>query len=127
MRQEAKILLGRHNFKSFQAADRPQGRTCCLPARQGLASFDQSHKKERDAIRTIKNLEITRDKDFIYIDIEADGFLYNMVRNIVGTLIEIGRGKFTKGDMKKILHSRNRTLAGPTAPARGLYLLEVKY
>lgn len=105
MRKDARILLGRHNFKSFQAAD----------------------KKERGAVRTIKNLNITRDKDFIYIDIEADGFLYNMVRNIVGTLIEIGRGKLPEGSTKKILPARNRQLAGPAVPAKGLCLLEVKY
>jgi len=105
MRKEARVLLGRHNFKSFQAAD----------------------KKERDVTRTIKNLKITRDKDFIYIDIEADGFLYNMVRNIVGTLIEIGRGKLTQGSTKKILLTRNRKFAGPTVPAKGLCLLKVKY
>ena len=105
MRKDARALLGRHNFKSLQAAD----------------------KKERDATRTIKNLKITRDKDFIYIDIEADGFLYNMVRNIVGTLIEIGRGKLPEGSTKKILLARNRKFAGPTVPAKGLCLLEVKY
>ena len=105
MRKDARILLGRHNFKSFQAAD----------------------KKKRGAVRTIKNLNITRDKDFIYIDIEADGFLYNMVRNIVGTLIEIGRGKLPEGSTKKILLARNRQFAGPAVPAKGLCLLEVKY
>jgi len=105
MRREAKILLGRHNFKSFQAVD----------------------KEERGAVRTIKNLEITKDNDFINIDIEADGFLYNMVRNIVGTLIEIGRGKLPAGSMQKILLSRNRKLAGPTVPAKGLCLLKVRY
>ncbi|PIP20455.1 MAG: tRNA pseudouridine(38-40) synthase TruA [Candidatus Omnitrophica bacterium CG23_combo_of_CG06-09_8_20_14_all_40_11] len=105
MRKDARILLGRHNFKSFQAAD----------------------KKERGAVRTIKNFKVIRDKDFIYIDIESDGFLYNMVRNIVGTLIEIGRGKFPEGSLRKILESRNRKLAGPTVPARGLSLIKVNY
>jgi tRNA pseudouridine38-40 synthase len=105
MREEARILMGKHNFKSFQAKD----------------------KKERGAIRTIKRLKINRNKDLVYIDIEADGFLYNMARNIIGTLIEIGRGKFSAGSLKKILRSKNRKLAGPTAPARGLCLLEVKY
>ncbi len=105
MREEAKFLLGRHNFKSFQAAD----------------------KKKRGAVRAVKNLKITRDKDFIYIDMEADGFLYNMVRNVAGTLIEIGRGKLPKGSMEKILLSKNRRLAGPTVAARGLTLVKVNY
>ena len=120
MRKETRVLLGRHNFKSFQAADKPVRQWFGFP-------YSQSHKKERDATRTIKNLKITRDKDFIYIDIEADGFLYNMVRNIVGTLIEIGRGKLTQGSTKKILLTRNRKFAGPTVPAKGLCLLKVKY
>jgi tRNA pseudouridine38-40 synthase len=105
MRQEARCLLGRHNFKSFQAAD----------------------VKERDPLKTIKNIQITKDNDLVYIDIEADGFLYNMVRNIVGTLIEIGRGRFLKGSLKRIVESRNRNLAGPTVPPRGLCLMKVKY
>ncbi len=105
MRREAKILLGRHNFKSFQAAD----------------------KEERGAVRTVKRLKITRDRDFIYIDIEADGFIYNMVRNIVGTLIDVGRGRLPEGSIKKILLAKNRRFAGPTVPAKGLCLLEVKY
>lgn len=105
MREEAKLLLGRHDFKSFQAAD----------------------KRERGSARAIKKLVISRDKDFIHIDIEADGFLYNMVRNIAGTLIEIGRGKLPRGSMKKILLLKNRRFAGPTLPAKGLCLLEVKH
>jgi tRNA pseudouridine38-40 synthase len=105
MQKESKVLLGRHNFKSFQASD----------------------KTERDAVKIIKKIKLSKDKDLIHIDIEADGFLYNMARNITGTLIEIGRGKFLQGSLKKILRSRNRKLAGPTAPAKGLCLLKVKY
>jgi tRNA pseudouridine38-40 synthase len=120
MRKEARTILGRRNFKAFQAADKPARQWFGFP-------YSQSHKKERDATRTIKNIKITRGKDFIYIDIEADGFLYNMVRNIVGTLIEIGRGKLPEGSTKKILLARNRKFAGPTVPAQGLCLVEVKY
>lgn len=105
MRQGAKALLGRHDFRSFQAA----GSAC------------------KDTIRTIKKIKLGRDKELIYIDIEADGFLYNMARNIAGTLIEIGRGKFAPGAMSRILAARDRRTAGPTAPARGLCLMGVKY
>lgn len=105
MHRESRCLLGRHNFRAFQASD----------------------KVGRDSIRTIKKLKIAKDKDLIYIDIEADGFLYNMTRNIIGTLIEIGRGRFLPGTLKKILFSKNRKLAGPTVPGQGLYLLKVKY
>lgn len=105
MRQEAKALLGRHNFKSFQATD----------------------KKERGPIRTIKKLGIVANGNLVLIDIEADGFLYNMARNIAGTLIEIGRGRFAQGSLKKILLAKDRKFAGPTLPARGLCLLKVRY
>lgn len=105
MRREAECLVGRHDFKSFQAAD----------------------KVERSSVRTIKRLDVKKSGDLIKITVEADGFLYNMVRNIVGTLIEIGRGKFKPGSMVKILKAKDRKLAGPTAPAGGLCLMEVKY
>jgi len=105
MQKEARGILGRHNFKSFQAS--------------GSAA--------KNAVRTIKKIKIAKVKDLIYIDIEADGFLYNMARNITGTLIEIGRGRFPERSLKKILNSRNRKIAGPTAPACGLCLLKVKY
>ncbi len=103
MKRQARLLLGRKDFKSFQASD----------------------KKFRDSIRTIKKLNIKKDNDFIYIDIEADGFLYNMVRNLVGTLIEIGKGRPI--DIRKLMRSRDRRRAGPTVPPQGLCLLRVRY
>ncbi|MFA5090936.1 MAG: tRNA pseudouridine(38-40) synthase TruA [Candidatus Omnitrophota bacterium] len=105
MRREAKILLGRHDFKAFQ----------------GRAS------KKNGSVRHIKTLKIIKKDDLLYIDMEANGFLYNMARIIAGTLIELGRGKFSAGSMRRILYSRNRRLAGPTAPAHGLCLVKVNY
>jgi len=105
MRREAKVLCGRHNFKAFQAAE----------------------SSLRNPLKTLKRIRISKVKDFLYIDIEADSFLYNMVRNISGTLLEIGRGRFPEGSMRKILQSHNRKLAGPTLPAKGLCLMKVKY
>jgi tRNA pseudouridine38-40 synthase len=105
MKKEARVLIGRHDFKSFQAAD----------------------KKEKGSIRTIKRISVKKIGNLINIDVKADGFLYNMVRNIVGTLIEIGRGKFPCGSMKKILAAKDRNKAGPTAPAKGLCLMQVLY
>jgi len=105
MRKEAKVLLGRHNFKSFQATD----------------------TRQRNPLRTIKRIKITRNNDLLHIDIEADSFLYNMVRNIAGTLLEIGRGRFPKGSMVRILESHARKSAGPTLPAKGLCLIKVRY
>lgn len=105
MKREIGCLRGRHDFKAFQAAD----------------------NKKRASIRTIINIKLSRKGDFIIFEIEADGFLFKMVRNIVGTLIDIGRGRYKGGSLKRILQSKNRKLAGPTAPARGLTLLKVNY
>ena len=105
MRREARTLIGRHNFKSFQATD----------------------TYERNPWRTIKFIKIRKEKDLVHIDIQADSFLYNMVRSIAGTLVEVGRGRFSEGSMDKILKARNRRLAGPTLPAKGLYLVRVRY
>jgi tRNA pseudouridine38-40 synthase len=65
--------------------------------------------------------------NFVKISIEANGFLRHMVRNIVGTLVEIGRGRIPPGKMKEILQSRDRRLAGQTAPASGLFLEKIVY
>ena len=108
MRQEAKVLVGRRDFKSFQATP-PQD------------------EKGKSSTRTIKRIAISRKKDFINIDFEANGFLHKMVRNIVGTLLEIGSQKFPKGSMKRILAEKNRIWAGRTARAKGLCLLKVRY
>jgi tRNA pseudouridine38-40 synthase len=105
MRKEAGYLKGRHDFRCFQASD----------------------NKPRSSVRTIKKISLKVKEALIFIDIEADGFLYNMVRNIAGTLIEIGRGKMPEGTMKNLLNLKDRTLAGPTAPALGLCLVKVKY
>ncbi|MDD5156227.1 MAG: tRNA pseudouridine(38-40) synthase TruA [Candidatus Omnitrophica bacterium] len=118
MRRQSRCLAGKHDFKAFCA----------------------SHGSSKTTVRTIKNITVKRipyrpfpyaqrqkELSLVVIDIEADGFLYNMVRNIAGTLIEIGRGRFAGGSLKKILLSRDRKRAGPTAPARGLCLLQVNY
>ena len=105
MRKEAKILMGKHDFKSFQASD----------------------KREGSSVREISSIKVTQKGTSITVDIEGDGFLYNMVRNIVGTLVDVGRGYLPAGSMKRILDKKNRKEAGPTAPAKGLVLLRVKY
>ena len=109
MRQESKILIGKHDFKSFQAID-----------------TSKPHRS-KDTIRTITQLDIKKRGDYIYIEIEANGFLYKMVRNIVGTLLEIGSGKLLKGCMQEILFQKSRTHAGYTAKAKGLTLMAVCY
>ena len=118
IREGAKYLVGKHDFSSFRL----------------------SGSSVRNPIRTITKLSITSQSDMryaicdmrkngraIFINVEADGFLYGMVRSIVGTLIEVGRGKITPSNVKEILKAHNRRLAGPTAPAKGLYLIKVGY
>ena len=111
MRREARFLVGRKDFSSMQAAD---------------PSFIRTGSAPKSSVRTIKRIDIARKGEFITIDIAADGFLYKMVRNIVGTLIEIGSGK-RQVSIKDILQKKNRQSAGATAPAQGLCLLEVQY
>ena len=105
MRRAAKVLAGRHDFKAFQSAG----------------------SSELNTVRTIKKIKIEKRADLVYIDIWADGFLYNMVRTIAGTLLEIGRGKIAEDIIKEILQKRDRRSAGPTAPAKGLCLMSVEY
>jgi tRNA pseudouridine38-40 synthase len=107
MKKEAQTLVGRHDFRSFQASD--------------------ALRQATDTTRTIKRLEIKKKGELITIDIEADGFLYKMVRNIVGTLLYCGSGKLPEGAIKKILLKKDRNAAGKTAPACGLCLMEVRY
>ena len=105
MRKAAKVLVGRHDFKAFRAKD----------------------GREKNSIRTIKYIKIEKNDKLVYIYMEANGFLYNMARNIVGTLVEAGRGKIKPDFVKEILNRKNRGLCGPRMPAKGLCLLEVKY
>ncbi len=111
MRDEAKHLVGKKDFAAFQASD---------PKKKKAG-------KAENTIRTIKSLKISKKGDRINIDISANGFLYKMVRNIVGTLLEIGSGKKAKGSMKEILKSKDRCQAGQTAKAQGLILYHIEY
>lgn len=104
----AQKLVGYHDFKTYETAGSPRLSTC----------------------RTIRELTVARDAgrsapDRIVIEVEADGFLYNMVRNLVGTLVQVGRGKESVDWPAEILAARDRRLAGPTAPPQGLYMLNV--
>ncbi|TWT83126.1 tRNA pseudouridine synthase A [Planctomycetes bacterium CA13] len=104
-------FLGKHDFASFQASRSPRKTT----------------------VRTIRACELIRessspiDGERISIEVEADGFLYNMVRNIVGTLVEIGKGKHSPSWITEVIAMVNRDAAGPTAPPHGLFLKQVHY
>lgn len=105
MRLAAAHLVGKHDFSAFRGS--------------GCGA--------KTPVRTLKALEIKKRGDIIEVRLEADSFLQYMARNIIGTLVEVGLGRFTGSDVKGMLRSRDRTMAGRTAPARGLYLVEVHY
>jgi tRNA pseudouridine38-40 synthase len=105
MRRAAEPLKGRHDFHSFET-DWPN---------------------RMSSVRTITQLTINRFGNWIWIEVEADGFLYNMVRAIAGTLINVGRGYWPEERVAEILSAADRVQAGPTAPARGLFLVRVHY
>jgi tRNA pseudouridine38-40 synthase len=99
----------------------------CLRGTHDFASFETEWPNRASSVRTVTHLAVNRFGDYVWIDAEADGFLYNMVRAIAGTLIDVGRGYHPEGHVEEILHARDRTRAGPTAPARGLFLVRVTY
>jgi len=120
MQQAAASLIGTHDFTSMAASD---------PDRSQRDDDDStSHRPARlNPVKTITFAEWFRRDDLLLFQIGGNGFLHHMVRNIVGTLVEIGRGSLDPSDLPRILAARDRTAAGPTAPARGLYLVEVLY
>jgi tRNA pseudouridine38-40 synthase len=105
MAEAAKMLVGKKDFKSFVSA---------------------ANNRE-NSVRTIFSCGVVAENDWMHVDIEGDGFLYNMVRNIVGTLVEIGRGKWKPEKIIEILDAKDRRAAGPIAPAAGLCLMWIKY
>lgn len=105
MKKGAKYLVGTHDFKSF-----------CL-----------KKTKTQSTIRTIYSIDIEKNNDIIIITVKGNGFLYNMVRCIVGTLIYVGRGVYSPEQVKEILEKKDRQFAGPNAPAHGLILTDTRY
>ena len=106
MRTAISHLIGSHDFKAFEGAGSPRSHTTRCVVKAGL-NQDES--------------------GYLVFEIEADGFLRFMVRNIVGTLVKVGLEKISPDDFKRIMDSKDRTRAGATAPPHGLYLLAVKY
>lgn len=92
-----------------------------------FSAFCAANSSVEDKTRTVKSISLERKGDMVEFYIEADGFLYNMVRIIVGTLLDINYGKIDKNSIKTIINSRDRLNAGQTAPAQGLYLNKVFY
>jgi len=109
MHAAAQSLVGRHDFRCFESVG----------------------AERESTVRTIFRLDVSRGAGegggFVFVDIEADGFLYNMARAIVGTLVEIGRGAQDAAWLQQVLAGQDRKLAGMTAPPQGLFLMRVEY
>ena len=105
MREGAKFLIGEHDFVSF----------CNV------------RTNVEDTVRTVEDIQILEENGEIIIRITGNGFLYNMVRIIAGTLIRVGRGYYEPEKVREILEAKERTEAGVTAPPQGLVLMEIKY
>lgn len=109
------------------AAERMDAAAASLVGRHDFASFMAAGSKITDTVRTVSACRVQRTGDLITITIAADGFLYNMVRIIAGTLLLAGAGKLDAAGMQRILEAKNRAAAGATAPPEGLYLNRVTY
>jgi tRNA pseudouridine38-40 synthase len=108
--------------------DAMQKALSCIAGRHDFKAFEGSGSPRADSVRCIITADLIRtDDEHLVLALEGNGFLKFMVRNIVGTLVDVGLGKITPDEFKQILASRNRNLAGITAPAHGLFLVDVKY
>ncbi|MDP7195608.1 MAG: tRNA pseudouridine(38-40) synthase TruA [SAR202 cluster bacterium] len=103
--EAASIFVGKHDFNAFRSID-------C---------------QSSSSIKTILSCSIETNDQHIILNVSAKSFLHSQVRIMVGTLVEVGKGKFNSSDVKNIIKSRDRSKAGATAPAQGLYLLKVEY
>ena len=105
MRQAARALVGEHDFSAYRAV-------AC---------------QAKSPVRRLYELAVSRDRDLVFLDLEANAFLHHMVRNVAGVLMDIGAGERPPGWAREVLECRDRTLGGVTAPPSGLYLTGVAY
>jgi tRNA pseudouridine38-40 synthase len=119
----------RHAWHVFMHLDaqRMHGAAQHLKGRHDFHSFETNWPNRTSSVRTITHIAVNRMNDSVWIDVEADGFLYNMVRSITGTLVEVGKGKWPESKVAEILAAEDRREAGPTAPPQGLFLVRVRY
>jgi tRNA pseudouridine38-40 synthase len=116
LQQTAQQVVGEHDFTSLAASD------------PDAATRAEEEQETRSNVRTVFSSNWTEQKDEILIyRVRGNGFLHHMVRNLVGTMLEIARGQFPADAMPAIIAARTRSAAGPTAPASGLFLHSVEY
>ncbi|MGB9030150.1 MAG: tRNA pseudouridine synthase A, partial [Acidobacteriaceae bacterium] len=118
LREGAKLVVGTHDFTSFAASD-PD-----LTERRGPGVGEEVREAN---VRTIFESAWTEDGDLLTYRVRGNGFLHHMVRNLVGTFVDVGRGQGEPEEIARILQARSRGAAGATAPARGLFLESVEY
>jgi tRNA pseudouridine38-40 synthase len=116
-----------HHTRYSLDAEKMARAAAALRGTHDFRCFETQWPNRASSVRTITLLEVHRFGDWIWLDVEADGFLYNMVRAIAGTLINVGRGYWPEEHVEQIVAAGDRTQAGPTAPAKGLFLMHVTY
>ncbi|TWT63654.1 tRNA pseudouridine(38-40) synthase TruA [Rubinisphaera italica] len=124
MNEAAQYLVGKHDFRSFES-NYPNKATSVRTVKYCRVS--RSHHWEMWNSKAEFQSTDSQNAPFVYLDIVADGFLYNMVRTITGTLLKIGMGSWVPDEARRVLEAMDRKQAGPTAPANGLYLMHVEY
>ena len=131
LNREKPSVMKRHyvwHLRRLLDVEAMQEAASCFMGKKDFSAFEGTGSPRISTVRHVMRAEVSQVKDdTILFDIEANGFLRYMVRNIVGTLVDVGRGRLTTFDVKKILLSKDRNLASPTAPARGLFLIKVNY
>lgn len=125
----ADVFLRRFACRSKWRLDGDSMRRAAAPLHgtHDFHSFETDWPNRASSVRTITHLTVNRIGEYLWIDVEADGFLYNMVRAIAGTLVQVGRGYWPEAQVGEVLRAMDRRLAGPTAPPEGLFLLRVTY
>jgi len=146
MAEAARLLVGKKDFKSFaSAADKRENTvrtifrcdvdSSCVPSAMLRTSVRDAYYEKVKMDSCFRRNDNTQDavrntqyeNDWVYVEVEGDGFLYNMVRNVVGTLVEVGVGRWKPEKINDILEAKDRTAAGQLAPAQGLCLMWIKY
>jgi tRNA pseudouridine38-40 synthase len=121
LRRTAWHVYARLDHEAMQRAGQ------ALKGRHDFRSFETNWPNRTSSVRTIFDLQVQREGDLVHLEVEADGFLYNMVRSITGTLVLIGSGRRAERFAAEALAAESRAEAGPTAPPQGLFLLHVRY
>jgi tRNA pseudouridine38-40 synthase len=127
MADAAGLVVGEHDFTSFAAVDPERFERGENDNQKGHGGAQGNTSGEDLNVRTIFSSVWTREGDELIYTVRGNGFLHHMVRNLVGTFLLMGKGTLTPEDFRRILASRDRSVAGPTAPASGLYLVSVEY